>query len=76
MYALQPALSESFIVKNHNVSGVTQVADAQRTPFVSEASLDTAIGATVAAKDKPYLTMNDKIFAARYAVSGVVNPLL
>jgi len=75
MYQIQPVLTDTFIVKNHNTQGVTQVSDANRAVFASEVTLNTAIGATVAAKDLPYLTMNDKVFAARYTQGPVLTPL-
>lgn len=74
MQAPSVFVDANFVSKNLNVPGAAQPTDANRAVFVSEASLDTAIAAVHAAKDRPNLTINDKVFAARYAIPAV-NPL-
>lgn len=72
MYALQPIVTANFTHAGHNMGDTAADADAQ--VFAREATIDTQIGATVADKDKPHLTLNDKVFAARYALAGEVGP--
>ena len=74
MYPQQAIVDPGFIVKGLNNTGITQPTDAQRDNFSSEATLDATISTLHAAKDKPHLTLNDKVFAARVATGGVVTP--
>jgi hypothetical protein len=75
MYTTEPMnTNNNFVVKNLNSAGATQPTDTDRAVFRSEATLDTAVATVHAAKDRPYLTQNDKVFAARYTI-GVFNPL-
>jgi hypothetical protein len=60
----------NFVVKGLNVPGLTQPTDSNRSNFTSETTMDAAITGIVPAKDRPYLTMNDKVFATRYAVAA------
>lgn len=70
MKDLSLAVDSNFVVRGLGLTGPTQPNDANRAVFVSEASLDTAIGSIHKTADKPHLTMNDKVFAARYSLAG------
>lgn len=70
MRALETIVTANFIVPRLNVTGVTQPTDGEKQAFASETTIDIVANPMHAAKDRPYLTMNDKVFAARY---GIVN---
>lgn len=69
MHNLQAMPDSNFVVKGFNIAGLTQPTDANRANFSSETTLDAALAALVPAKDRPYLTMNDKVYAVRQAVT-------
>jgi predicted transcriptional regulator len=65
----------TFIVPGLNHAGLTQPSDANRAKLVSEATLDTALASGAhKAGDRVHLTMNDKLFAARIAIQGEIQP--
>lgn len=64
MHQVQPLVVAGFIEAGHNMGD--DLSDAEAGAFITEKSLDTAIGAVVPAKDKPHLTLNDKVYAARF----------
>ena len=74
MKEAQWTVDADFVVKGFGLTGVTQPNDANKAIFVSEASLDTAIATIHKAVDRPYLTLNDKVYAARHSL-GVLTPL-
>jgi len=74
MKEAQWSVDPDFVVKGWGLAGVTQPTDANKAAFVSEASLDTAIGSIHKAADKPYLTLNDKVYAARFSIPAVTPP--
>lgn len=71
MRALSAIVDANFIAKGLNVSGAPAITDSERNVFVSEASLIAGMVGTHKAADLPYLTMNDKVFAARYNLASL-----
>ena len=69
MIEQQWMVDADFVVPGLNNPNNAQPTNTDRAKFVSESSLDTAIATVHAAKDRPHLTMNDKVFAARYTVA-------
>lgn len=65
-------VDSNFIVPGFGLTGPAQPVNLDRSKFVSESALDTAIGTIHKAADLPYLTMNDKVFAARYSVAVTI----
>lgn len=64
-------VDSNFPVKGLGLAGVPQPTNLNRSVFVSESSLDTAIATIHKASDLPSLTLNDKVFAARYTIAGM-----
>lgn len=71
MRALEAIVTTNFIVPRLNVSGQTQPTDGEKAVFASETTLDIAANPKHKAADRPHLTMNDKVFAARYGVASI-----
>jgi hypothetical protein len=73
MHNLQAIPDSNFVHRAHNMGGNMTAGNTQ--VFANEAALDTAANTLVPAKDRPHLTMNDKVFAARIATfSGTAIP--
>lgn len=71
MRAQQVMVDANFIAKGLNVSGAPAITDSERNTFVSEAALTAGMVGTHKAADVPYLTMNDKVFAARHNLASL-----
>lgn len=64
-------VDSNFVVKGLGLTGPAQPNDTNRAVFSSEATLNTAIAGVHKAADLPHLTMNDKVFAARYGIAAL-----
>lgn len=71
MRALDAIVSANFIVPRLNVTGEVQPTAGEKAMFSDEATLDVVANPKHAAKDRPHLTMNDKVFAARYGTASI-----